>query len=103
MDTPIAGNQPTHAMIAATADFKDKKTVGKLWLKVGEFGNFLSGELASKREYEGKVFQGYSIVEDNYLQSLVEKIRSLEVQIPKTDFENAIDSAYDKPLEQVDF
>ena len=103
MDTPVVGKMPSHAIIAATADYKEKATVGALWLKTGDYGNFLSGELKSKGEKDGKVFPGYCIVEDGYVNGLLEKIRQFEAKIPKNELEKAIDSAYEKPLEEVEF
>lgn len=103
MDTPMVGKQPTHAIVATTDDYKEKITVGKLWLKESTYGNFLSGEMAKESVYEGKTYKGYSIVEDGYLNALREKIKNLEAQIPKTELEKAIDNAYEKPLDEVVF
>jgi len=103
MDTAVVGKQPTHAIVASTDDYKDKVTVGKLWLKESTYGNFLSGEMSKASTYEGKEYKGYSVVEDSYLQSLFDKIKNLEAQIPKTEMEKAIDHAYDKPLENINF
>lgn len=99
MDTPTVGKQPTHAIVATTDDYKEKITVGKLWLKESQYGNFLSGEMSKETIYEGKTYKGYSIVEDGYLNALKETIKNLEAQIPKSEFTKAIDNAYDKPLE----
>lgn len=96
--------------------------VGKGWLKKDKNDNtYTSVALETDRSYETKAKQdgtpaktvyidGWTLVKTKDLQeldtkfnSLKEKIRSLESQIPKTDFENAIDSAYAKPLDQVDF
>jgi len=99
MDTPIVGKMPSHAIIAATSDYKEKATVGALWLKTGDFGNFLSGELKNEGMKDDKKYPGYSIVEDSYLQLLQDKIKNLEALIPKSEFTKAIDNAYEKPLE----
>ncbi len=99
MDTAVVGKMPTHAVIASTPDFKNKVTVGALWLKEGEFGMFLSGELKNETIKDDKKYPGYSIVEDSYLQLLQDKIKNLEAQIPKSGFDKAIDSAYEKPLQ----
>ena len=103
MDTAVVGKQPTHSLVAATDDLKTKVYVGKFWMKESQYGAFLSGELATERTYEGKTFEGYSIVEDKYLQSLFDKIKNLEAQIPKTEMEKALDHAYGKPLENTNF
>lgn len=104
MDTAEVGKMPTHAIIAATSDYKTKATVGALWAKEGQYGKFLSGELKNKVEKDGKTFPGYSIVEDSYLAELehklkfyAERIKDLESQIPpkeKTEFEKKIDEVY---------
>lgn len=99
MDTPMVGKMPTHAIVATTDDYKNKITVGKLWLKESEYGNFLSGEMSKESTHEGKTYKGYSIVEDGYLNALKETIKNLEAQIPKSEFTKAIEKAYDKPLE----
>ena len=55
-DTPVPDDKmPSHALIAATDDYKTKVTVGKMWLKSGEYGNYLSGQLnAENRTYKKK-------------------------------------------------
>lgn len=103
MDTPAIGKMPSHSIIAATSDYKEKATVGALWLKTGDFGNFLSGELKGEYEKDGKVFPGYCIVEDGYINGLLEKIRQFEAKIPKDDFTKALDNAYGQPLDEVVF
>lgn len=103
MDTPMVGKQPTHAIVATTDDYKDKITVGKLWLKESQYGNFLSGEMSKESIYEGKTYKGYSIVEDGYLNALKETIKNLEAQIPKSEFTKALDNAYEKPLQNPEF
>lgn len=110
MDTAVVGKQPTHSVVASSDDFKKKVYVGKLWLKESVHGTFLSGELATERTYEGKVFEGYSIIEDRHLmalnmeiQALKEKVKDLESLIPKSEFTKALDNAYDKPLDEVVF
>lgn len=91
-------NKPTHVLKVSLEGSKPL-IVGKLWTKDGQYGKFLSGVMGNEFKGEKGTFPGYCIVEDSYLQSLVDKIRSLESQILKTDFENAIDSAYEKPFE----
>lgn len=110
MDTAIVGKQPTHSLVAASDDFKEKVYVGKFWLKDSQYGPFLSGNMATEREYEGKTFHGYSIIEDRHLmalnmeiKALKEKVKDLESLIPKSEFTKAIDNAYDKPLESPEF
>lgn len=110
MDTAVVGKQPTHSLVAATDDLKTKVYVGKFWMKESQYGAFLSGELATERTYEGKVFEGYSIIEDRHLmalnmeiQALKEKVKDLESLIPKSEFTKALDNAYDKPLDEVVF
>jgi hypothetical protein len=55
-DKPVPGNKmPSHSIIAATDDYKEKVNVGKLWLKAGEWGYYLSGELNKEnRTYQKK-------------------------------------------------
>jgi hypothetical protein len=55
-DKPAPGDKmPSHSIIAATDDYKEKVSVGKLWLKTGEWGNYLSGELNKEnRTYQKK-------------------------------------------------
>lgn len=63
VDTPIAGDKkPSHAIVASDSNYQNKTTIGKLWLKSGERGNFLSGQLDVEREHEGKVYDGYVII-----------------------------------------
>lgn len=82
MDTPVVGKMPTHRLIAATDDYKNKATVGTLWLKSGDYGNYLSGEMQSEQIKEAKVYPGYVIVEENYIKQLQLRINELENAIP---------------------
>ena len=63
LDKPEAGSkQASHAIIASDEKFENKTQVGKLWLKTGQYGNFLSGGLDNGRIYEGKEYDGYVII-----------------------------------------
>lgn len=54
-DVKAGDKTPSHALVASDSTYQNKVTVGKMWLKVGEFGNYLSGELnASNRTYPKK-------------------------------------------------
>lgn len=93
---------PTHAL-KVTLEGSKPLIVGKLWTKTGEYGKFLSGVMANEFKGEKGTFPGYCIVEDKYIQSLEEKIKNLEAQIPKSELTKALDNAYDKPLDEVVF
>ena len=42
-DTPeVDGKMPSHAIVASDDKYENKTQVGKLWLKSGQYGNFLS-------------------------------------------------------------
>lgn len=55
-DAPVAGDtKPSHAVIASTSDYKNKVRVGAMWLKKGDYGNYLSGQLNEEpRTYKDK-------------------------------------------------
>lgn len=75
-DNPKPGDKmPSHALIAATDDYKEKATVGKLWMKTGDFGVFLSGETTKEYTNEaGATFDGYVILSTKeYKQLLANK------------------------------
>ena len=82
MDTPVVGKMPTHRLIAATDDYKNKVSVGTLWLKSGDYGNYLSGEMQTAQSKDGKVYPAYVIVEENYIKQLQLRINELENAIP---------------------
>jgi len=45
-DNPKVGDKtPSHALIAANNDFTKKVKIGAMWLRQGEYGQYLSGQL----------------------------------------------------------
>ena len=64
IDTPVPGDKmPSHAIVAADENYQNKVTVGKLWLKKGERGNYLSGELSKPyKKEDGTELDGYVIL-----------------------------------------
>lgn len=63
VDTPVAGDKkPCHIIVASDDGYQNKTTVGSLWLKSGQMGNFLSGELKRNRVIDGKDYDGYVII-----------------------------------------
>lgn len=89
---------PTHVIKVMGLEGSKPIIVGKLWTKTGQFGKFLSGVMANEFKGEKGVFPGFCIVEDKYIQSLEDKVRILESQMPKSDFDKAIDQAYENPF-----
>ena len=89
--------------------------VGKGWLKKDKNDNtYTSVALETDRSYETKAKQdgtpsktvhvdGWVLVKTKELQSLFDKIKNLEAQIPKSEFTKALDNAYDKPLQSQEF
>lgn len=63
-DTPVPGDRtPSHSIVAADENYQNKVTVGKLWLKKGERGNYLSGELSKPYTKEdGTILDGYVLI-----------------------------------------
>lgn len=72
IDSPVAGDKmPSHAIIAADENYQHKTTVGKLWLKKGDMGNYLSGELSKPYQKEGgEMLDGYVIITRKEYDSL---------------------------------
>lgn len=56
VDNPtVDSKQPSHAIIASTSDFKEKIIAGKLWMREGEWGKYLSGSLNKEnRKFQKK-------------------------------------------------
>lgn len=84
-DAPEAnGKMPSHILVGATADFKEKVDVGTLWLKKGEYGNYLSGTMKTPRTADsGVAYKGYSIVDTEELDALEAKLNSLLQKSPE--------------------
>jgi len=66
---------PTHELVVTDEDFKNKKTVGKLWTREGQFGKFLSGKMNDKYSLmkdDGKNIEldGYVIISETELEKL---------------------------------
>lgn len=62
-DAPVPGDKkPSHNLVASDNNFQNKAIVGSLWLKQGQNGNFLSGEMKKNKTYEGKEYDGYVII-----------------------------------------
>lgn len=54
---------PTHALVVTDEKFQNKKTVGKLWTKTGEYGKFLTGSMSDDfTKTDGTFFSGYRII-----------------------------------------
>lgn len=70
-DTPEVGSKkPTHNLVASNDKYENKTIIGKLWVKEGQYGKFLSGELSKARTYEGKEYDGYVILTQKEYDSL---------------------------------
>lgn len=78
VDTPVAGDKkPSHNLVASDERYENKTSVGSFWLKQGQNGNFLSGELKKSRTYEGKEYDGYVIITEkewNEYQDLKKRV-----------------------------
>ena len=72
-DDAKAGDKlPSHALIAATDDYKEKVTAGKLWMKTGDYGTYLAGQMSSEYTNEaGATFDGYVILSTKEYKSLL--------------------------------
>lgn len=82
-DNPeVNGKMPSHAIIASDSEYKNKTTVGKLWLKEGEMGKYLSGELNKEnRKYQKK--DGTEGEEKAYILITLDEYNKLnEVKLP---------------------
>jgi len=44
-DVKPGDKMPAYSVIASDSTYQNKVEIGKMWLKVGEFGNYLSGQL----------------------------------------------------------
>ena len=66
-DTPeLNGKMPSHHVIACDDKYQHKTRVGTMWLKSGNWGNYLSGELnKAPRTYKNK--EGVDITEESYV------------------------------------
>lgn len=74
-DNPQAGDKaPCHSIVACDDKYENKTTVGKLWLKKGDYGNYLSGQLDVDRDYEGKHYEGYVILSTKEYKELLSKV-----------------------------
>lgn len=85
---------PSHAVIASDSNYQNKVTVGKMWLKVGEFGNYLSGQLnETNRTYAKKdgtqgLERGYVIItRDEYnnlmgINNHAEGPETVDIKVP---------------------
>lgn len=64
IDSPKAGDKlPSHAIIASDDKYQNKTQIGKLWLKAGDYGPYLSGELAKDYTNDAGVkYNGYVII-----------------------------------------
>jgi len=71
-DTPeVDGKIPSHAIIACDDKYENKTQVGKLWLKSGQYGNFLSGQLDKERTTDaGVTYQGYVLITEKEYNEL---------------------------------
>lgn len=84
-DTPeVGGKQPSHAIIASDEKYENKVQVGKLWLKAGQYGNFLSGQLDIERDFEGKHYDGYVLLTLKEYNNLIAS-KSPTTQLPSTE------------------
>ncbi len=83
VDTPVAGDKmPSHAIIASDETYQNKVTVGKLWFKKGDYGNYLSGELSKNQTgKDGKEYKGYVIITQDEYDSLKGKSEPINVQV----------------------
>ena len=56
VDTPVAGDKmPSHAIVASDSEYKNKTTIGKMWLKEYDGSKYLSGSLNKvNRTYQKK-------------------------------------------------
>lgn len=73
VDTPQAGDKnPSHRLVASDEKYQNKTTVGAMWLKTGQNGNFLSGSFSkTSTGTDGKEYQGYVLVtEKEYAEYL---------------------------------
>lgn len=73
IDTPTPGDKmPSHAIIAADETYQNKVTVGKLWFKTGDYGNYLSGELSKNQiGKDGREYKGYVLISQDEYESLL--------------------------------
>lgn len=83
VDTPVAGDKnPSHRLVASDEKYENKTTIGSMWLKSGQNGNFLSGSLSKTRTgTDGKEYQGYVLITEkewNEYQELKNKTTKVE-------------------------
>lgn len=85
---------PTHRIVVAEDDYKNKQGVGKLWTKESQYGKFLSGQLDKNwTTQDGKEFSGYSIVSDEALDELEKTLAELLItpdDYPKNEHDEEI-------------
>jgi len=91
VDTPVAGDKmASHAIVASDENYQNKVIVGKLWLKKGERGNFLSGELSKPfTKDDGTVLDGYVLLtqrEYNALKGGTPDVSMGEAKVDEIDF-----------------
>lgn len=77
--------KPTHDITASTklqdGTYSKSVNVGSMWTRDGAKGKYLSGQFSNSREYQGKVFDGYVLVNEEELK----KVLSLaEAMVQKT-------------------
>lgn len=74
-DTGGDTKKPTHDIsVSVEGDYNDKAYAGSLWTKQGEKGAFLSGQFSKTREYNGKIYEGYVLVNEKELDNLLLKL-----------------------------
>lgn len=71
--------KPSHDVTASLqkpdGTYEKSVNVGSAWTKDGQKGKYLSVGLSKQREWEGKKFSGYVLVDEQELDKLVESLR----------------------------
>jgi len=74
-------SKPTHDITASKklpdGSYSKAVNVGSAWTRDGANGKYLSGLLRNDREYQGKVFDGYTLIKDSDLNKLMKMAESL--------------------------
>lgn len=64
--------KPTHSIVVSDSNYENKKNVGKMWTKEGQFGKFLSGVLDTERQTEHGFYDGFVILTEKDYKTLLE-------------------------------
>lgn len=73
--------KPTHDITASKklpdGSYSKSVNVGSAWTREGNSGKYLSGAFRNAKEYEGKQFDGYSLIKDSDLTKLLKAYEAL--------------------------